>query len=270
MTRRKAGAKHGRPPKDWRTDPDRFFIGIALGLQMSGTSKNAAFMIAALFGLGHQRTAEQVLTAPTRKRGVGSIPAGTKRVSYVRLALPGQTTATFEGFASTLRKKWDQWLRHRPDAAKWLRASQAMVVMFIEAGVAAGEDRETIIKLLCVFAARAAPDSRPPEYSPNLSNDPTSYHPPQRMERSAMSKTLRHVYQALENPIFALDPEVKIVAHKVPPGSPRHVSVLIVEDESAEVIKLDPAPFAKALKGQIAAELANLIVTYWSQRAEVA
>jgi hypothetical protein len=269
MTRRRAGAKVGRPPKDWRSDPDLFFVSIALGLQMSGTSENAAFKVAALFGLGHQRAAEQVLTAPIRKRGVGTIPAGTRRVSYARLAFPGQTTATFEGYASTLRRKRDHWRRHHLDAAEWLRASQVLVATFIEAGVAAGEDRETLVKLLCVFAARAAQDSRPPEYSPNLSSDPTSYHPPQPMEHSTMSMTPRDVYRALEHPILALDPEVKAVAPKAPPGSPRHVSVLILEDEAAEVIQLDPAPFSKALKGQIAAELANLIVNYWGRRVEV-
>ena len=81
-----------------------------------------------------------------------------------------------------------------------------------------------------------------------------------------MTLSAREVYAALENPMFAV-PEAKICT--VSPGSPRHVTVLIVEDEVAEEIKLDPRPFASALRGQIAGELAKLICEYWGTRLEV-
>ena len=82
-----------------------------------------------------------------------------------------------------------------------------------------------------------------------------------------MTLTAREVYAALENPMFAV-PEARVCT--APRGSPKHVSVLIVEDEVAEEVRLDPRPFASALRGQIAAELAKVICDYWGVRVSEA
>jgi hypothetical protein len=203
------------------------------------------------------------MVEPRRKRGVGtSGTAGTRVASYEYRRFLGQRTTTFPGYKASIRLKRDRWMKDDPKAATFLRASQTLIAMFLTNGVAAGESLDSLVKLLCIFADRAVKESRPPEYYTNLPRAPTSY-PVQKRRESETMMTAREVYAALENPAFAV-PEAMV--RTAPPGSPKHVTVLIVEDEIAEEIKLDPRPFASALRGQIAAELAKVICDYWGVR----
>jgi hypothetical protein len=261
VTKRRLGAKRGRPPKDWCTDPDRFAIAIAMGLQAVGNTENAALTVVAVHVLG-LKSGEHVMVEPRRKRGIGVIAAGTRVASYERRRFLGQRTTTFMGYTASIRLKRDRWLRD-PKAAVFLRTSQALIAKFLLMGIAAGDGLESLVKLLCIFADRAVKESRPPEYYTRVSGEPTRYPVQQRREPNPMTLTAREVYAALENPLFTV-PEAR--ACTTPPGSPKHISVLIVEDEVAEEIKLDPKPFASALRGQIAGELAKLICEYWGTR----
>src|SRR5258706_9129823 len=110
-TPKKPNARRGRPSKDFWIDQDRIAIAIAMALPMiGGTSERAAYMVVAVHALG-RKVEEHVMASSRRKRGVGEIRAGTTVSGYERIPQFGDTTTSFIGYASTLRRKKDRWLR---------------------------------------------------------------------------------------------------------------------------------------------------------------
>jgi hypothetical protein len=256
MTKRKPGAKRGRPSKDFWSDPDRAPVAIAMALRMIGASENAAYLVVSVHILG-RKTAEHVTVSDRRKRGVGRIAAGTTETTFERLSFPGQTTTTFAGYASTLRRKADRWLRDDPEAAAWLRTATKLIAAFMRLGCEAGDALQDITQFVCDLAWRAV--LKPPDYSPRVLGAAIAYHG--RQETASMLG-IRDLYPALSNPVLAAPG-----ARPAQGGSPRNLSVIVVEDEIAELIRMDPSALAPAARGQLAAELAKVIADWMETRA---
>src|ERR1700687_5311848 len=108
----------GAPKKDFVHDPERYAISSADALMMLGASSNDAFAAVAAQMLG-EPVAEQTV-GPRRKRGRGLI-AGGIQITYQRRTGGGSAATTFDGRASTLRRKAKAAERD-PQAVAWRKA----------------------------------------------------------------------------------------------------------------------------------------------------
>jgi hypothetical protein len=166
-TPKKPGAQRGRPPQDFWTDPHRYAIAIALGLQQIGLSERRSFNLVAALLLG--KKVDEHLTLPRRKPGVGTTPAG-RLATYERVRHLITTSASFGSFHSTLKKKAR---RISDDAARlWLAANAQGIAAFLSTGYLLGYDLEQLVGHVAVCADRAVADTLPVQFLDALTFDP--------------------------------------------------------------------------------------------------
>jgi hypothetical protein len=156
-TRRKPGARRGRPAKDFFADPHRYAIAIALALRRLPMSENAAFGLVAAMVLG--RKVDEHYAPARRKPGVGTVPAGLQ-AAYERAWHLNSNTASFVGFRTTLRTKLKR-VERDPDAMLWLRANAHGIAAFLTTGYLIGFDTEHLLAHVVVCADRATSGTLP-------------------------------------------------------------------------------------------------------------
>jgi hypothetical protein len=247
------GATRGRPRKDLLSDSDAPAIAIAIALQLLGASERNAFLIISIIALG-QKIAERE-EPPRRKRGVtGGLQAGILTGHERIWRGTGSTSATFHGFADTLRKKAHR-AQQDEQAARWLRATSGLIASFLLAGCAAGDQLQDLVPLIFDLAERASgKNSALSELSPRVCALEAEYDQPEKEE--AMNDLLS-VYPSLSKPMFA-DGAANIKGPR-----PARVTVMIAEDEVAQLITLtpgEPAISAKALARKLARMIADLMM----------
>jgi hypothetical protein len=258
-TPRKPNAKRGRPPKGFSTDPDRHAVAIAMALQMidDNTSEKAAFVVVSVHALG-RKVAEHVMVAPRGKRGVGEIKAGTTVTTFERVSFIGQTATTFAGFASTLRRKKDRWMRQDPEAVIWLRAIATLIALFLRTAIEDGGDLQYLVRFLCDLAQRASQNSHAPDYSPRDWAREKTY---QVQQQEVVPMLIdRDFYAGLSNPTFA-------APNAMGARGPGDLTVIICEDEVASLIRMNPAALRSGSRGTLARELVELITNFMTERA---
>jgi hypothetical protein len=138
--------------------PSRCGCAVALALQTIGLSERIAFLLVAILALG-QKVDEQEMPS-RRKPGIGAISAGTQ-VTYEHVWRAGHSSATFAGFASSMRKRCNRAMQDDPEAAVWLRVVQANVAMFILRSCEAGCDLRGAVEFV-VGLAEIATEGRTP------------------------------------------------------------------------------------------------------------
>jgi len=247
-TPRKLGARRGRPQKDFLHDSDAPAIAIAMALRLFGASEKNAYLIISIIALGHKIAERDV--SPRRKRGVtGGLPTGVL-TSHERIWRgTGSTSATFAGFADTLRKKAHRAQKDR-QAASWLRATSNLIASFLFAGIVAGDELQHLVPLIFDLAERASgkPNSALPELSPRVRALEAEYHDQKQKEEPLMSThdlgadLLADLYVSLSKPMFA-DGAANIHGPR-----PARVTVMIAEDDVAQLITLTPGEPAISAK----------------------
>jgi hypothetical protein len=145
---RKAVTKHkrGAPKKTFVHDPDRYAIARADAFMALGASSNDAFATVAVQMLG-EPVAEQDV-APRRKRGRGLI-AGGVQITYERRAIGGGSAATFDGKASSLRRK-AKLAETDPQAVAWRKAMGRAYILALT-----GKDHARCAAIIAELAAVA-------------------------------------------------------------------------------------------------------------------
>jgi hypothetical protein len=121
--------QRGAPPKPFVTAPERYAINRADAYMALGSSENDAFTAASAQMLGEVVAEQQA--GPRRKRGLGLIGAGIV-VTYERKAIPGGSAASFDGKASTLRRK-AKVAEKNPEAVAWRTAMCRAYVLALAA-----------------------------------------------------------------------------------------------------------------------------------------
>jgi hypothetical protein len=254
-TPRQRNARRGRPRKDFLHDSDAPAIAVATALQLIGTSEKNAYLIVSVIALG-RKTAERE-EPPRRKRGVaGGLPAGVLTGHERVWRGTGSTSATFPGFADTLRKKARRAQQDGP-AARWLRMTSRLIASFLFTGCVAGDELQDLVPFIFDLAARArGKNSALPDLSPRVRALEAEYHDQQKEEESMSER--RDLYPSLSKPLFA-DGAANIHGPR-----PARVTVMIAEDDVAQLITLtpgEPAISAKVLAGQLARMIADLMET---------
>jgi hypothetical protein len=168
---RSAWYRHGRPtekPKRKKRQPDNFMLhpsryacAVALALQTIGMSERIAFLLVAILALGRKVDEREM---PSRcKPGIGVISAGTQvTFEHVWGMTHSSSSATFAGFASSMRKRCKRAMQGDPEAAVWLQVVQANVALFIiAAGCQAGCDLRRAVEFV-IDLAEAATEGRSP------------------------------------------------------------------------------------------------------------
>jgi hypothetical protein len=130
VTPRKPGARRGRPPVAWTKDPHRYAVALLdalLAFEMA--SERQCALLAAAIMLG-ERVEKISLDALNRHPGmIGE--------AYDKAFGSGESTATFEGRAATLRQKYRA--KCNPATAQWRIAMAGIFMLVIGA-----KDREKV------------------------------------------------------------------------------------------------------------------------------
>jgi hypothetical protein len=252
-TPRQPNAKRGRPRIDFLHDSDAPAIAVATALQLIGTPEKNAYLIVSVVALG-RKIAERE-EPPRRKRGVkGGLPAGMLTGHERVWRGTGSTSATFPGFADTLRKKARR-AQQDEQAARWLRTTSNFIASFLLAGYAAGDELQDLVPFIFDLAERASgKNSALPDLSPRVRALEAEYHDQQQKEESMSER--RDLYPSLSKPMFG-DGAANIHGPR-----PARVTVLIAEDDVAQLITMapgEPAISAKVLAGQLARMIADLM-----------
>jgi hypothetical protein len=250
-TPRKPDAQRSRPRKDLLHDSDAPAIAIAMALQLIGTSEKNAYLIVSVIALG-RKTAERE-EQPRRKRGVaGGLPAGVLTGHERGWRGTGSTSATFPGFADTLRKKAHR-AQQDEQASRWLRTTSNLIASFLLAGRVAGDELQDLVPLIFDLTERASgKNSALPDLSPRVRALEAEYHDQQQKEESVSD-----LYASLSKPMFA-DGAANIHGPR-----PARVTVIIAEDDVANFFTLTPgkpAISAKVLARQLARMIADLMM----------
>ena len=150
------GKSRGRPAKNFFSDPHRYNLAIALGLQRLGLSENTAFALMGAMVLGRKIDEREVPARP--KPGVGTVRAG-RWATYERAWHLNSTSASFKGFRTTMRQK-----SHRiadPEAQIWLTAMAHGIAAFLRTGYLLDFDFEQLLGHVVVCADRATAGTLP-------------------------------------------------------------------------------------------------------------
>jgi hypothetical protein len=129
VTPRKPGAKRGRPSIAWTADPDRYAVALLdalLAFEMASERQCALLAAAMMLGARAEISIDALRYQP-----------GMIGEAYDKIFESGQSTASFEGRAASLRQKYRTKLD--PAAAKW-RIGMAGIFML----VIAAKDRERV------------------------------------------------------------------------------------------------------------------------------
>jgi hypothetical protein len=109
MVTKRTGNPDGRPPISWADDPDRYAVALIAALDaFDATSIRQSALLAAVLMLGES---------------VGGD-------AYAKIVAPGESTATEEGRADALRKKYRTAARD-PEAARWIVAMASIFMLLI-------------------------------------------------------------------------------------------------------------------------------------------
>jgi hypothetical protein len=171
VTPRKPGARRGRPPQDFWTDPHRYAIAIALGLQQLGQSERRSYDLVAALLLG--KKIEERPAPARRKPGVGLIPAG-RLATYDRVVRHILSpTASFRSFGSTLKKKARRISRDDDrEAQLWLAAMARGIAAFLQTGYALDYDLEQLAGHVITCADLAVAGTLPVQFLDALTFEP--------------------------------------------------------------------------------------------------
>jgi hypothetical protein len=164
----------------------------------------------------------------------------------------GSTSATFPGFADTLRKKAHR-AQQDEQASRWLRTTSNLIASFLLAGRVAGDELQDLVPLIFDLTERASgKNSALPDLSPRVRALEAEYHDQQQKEESVSD-----LYASLSKPMFA-DGAANIHGPR-----PARVTVIIAEDDVANFFTLTPgkpAISAKVLARQLARMIADLMM----------
>jgi hypothetical protein len=171
-----------------------------MAIQLFGASEKNAYLIVSIIALG-RKIAERDVSA-RRKHGVtGGLPSGAL-TSHERIWRgTGSTSATFSGFADTLRKNAHRAQQDK-QAARWLRTTSDLIASFLLAGCVAGDELQHLVPFIFDLAERASgnaplPNSALPELSPRVRQLKAEYHDQQKEE------SMSDLYASLSKPMLA-------------------------------------------------------------------